>query len=158
MYVCKYIGTVCACLCVCVCAHVLQHVPCSKVCRSQKHSTCLPHVHLQPCILLNQDKPRQTKFDTWLSSHVTVSSMQLQCVPKCCGASCVRCWMRFAVKLEKKRKEKTTPFGVNLMRSQVVYRAAQGGEPCIDSSASQSRPLRMMQHVSFIHALIKVVV
>ncbi len=28
--------------------------------------------------------------------------------------------------LEKKRKEKTTPFGVNLMRSQVLYRAAQG--------------------------------
>ncbi len=27
---------------------------------------------------------------------------------------------------EKKRKEKTTPFGVNLMRSQVLYRAAQG--------------------------------
>jgi len=26
---------------------------------------------------------------------------------------------------EKKRKEKTTPFGVNLMRSQVLYRAAQ---------------------------------
>ena len=28
-------------------------------------------------------------------------------------------------KLEKKRKEKTTPFGVNLLRSQVLYRAAQ---------------------------------
>jgi hypothetical protein len=27
---------------------------------------------------------------------------------------------------EKIRKEKTTPFGVNLMRSQVLYRAAQG--------------------------------
>ncbi len=27
---------------------------------------------------------------------------------------------------EKKRKEKTTPFGVNFMRSQVLYRAAQG--------------------------------
>ena len=27
---------------------------------------------------------------------------------------------------EKKRKEKTTPFGVNLKRSQVLYRAAQG--------------------------------
>jgi len=27
---------------------------------------------------------------------------------------------------EKKRKEKTTPFGVNLMRSQVLYWAAQG--------------------------------
>ena len=26
---------------------------------------------------------------------------------------------------KRKRKEKTTPFGVNLMRSQVVYRAAQ---------------------------------
>ncbi len=26
---------------------------------------------------------------------------------------------------EKKRKEKTTPFGINLMRSQVLYRAAQ---------------------------------
>jgi hypothetical protein len=25
----------------------------------------------------------------------------------------------------EKRKEKTTPFGVNLMRSQVLYRAAQ---------------------------------
>ena len=25
----------------------------------------------------------------------------------------------------KKRKEKTTPFGVNLMRSQVLYQAAQ---------------------------------
>ena len=29
---------------------------------------------------------------------------------------------------ETKRKEKTTPFGVNLMRSQVLYRAAQKGE------------------------------
>ncbi len=28
--------------------------------------------------------------------------------------------------LEKTRKEKTTPFGVNLMRSPVLYRAAQG--------------------------------
>ena len=27
--------------------------------------------------------------------------------------------------VEKKRKEKTTPFGVNLMRSQVLYQAAQ---------------------------------
>ena len=26
---------------------------------------------------------------------------------------------------EKKRKEKTTPFGVNLMRSPVIYQAAQ---------------------------------
>ena len=26
----------------------------------------------------------------------------------------------------KKRKEKTTPFGVNLMRSQILYPAAQG--------------------------------
>jgi len=26
--------------------------------------------------------------------------------------------------LKKKRKEKTTPFGANLMRSQVLYRAA----------------------------------
>ena len=31
----------------------------------------------------------------------------------------------FCLRKEKKRKEKTTPFGVNLMRSQVVYRAAQ---------------------------------
>ena len=29
------------------------------------------------------------------------------------------------VSQEKKRKEKTTPFGVNLMRRQVLYRAAQ---------------------------------
>ena len=27
---------------------------------------------------------------------------------------------------ERKEKEKTTPFGINLMRSQVLYRAAQG--------------------------------
>ncbi len=27
--------------------------------------------------------------------------------------------------IKKKRKEKTTPFGVNLMRSQVLYQAAQ---------------------------------
>ena len=27
--------------------------------------------------------------------------------------------------MQKKRKEKTTPFGINLMRSQVLYRAAQ---------------------------------
>ncbi len=31
----------------------------------------------------------------------------------------------FHVEKEKKRREKTTPFGVNLMRSQVLYRAAQ---------------------------------
>ena len=29
------------------------------------------------------------------------------------------------VELEKKRNEKTTPFGVKLVRSQVLYRAAQ---------------------------------
>ena len=31
----------------------------------------------------------------------------------------------FPTCLEKKRKGKTTPFGVKLMRSQVLYRAAQ---------------------------------
>jgi len=31
-----------------------------------------------------------------------------------------------SIDLSCKRKEKTTPFGVNLMRSQVLYRAAQG--------------------------------
>ncbi len=31
-------------------------------------------------------------------------------------------WLR----REKNRKEKKTPFGVNLMRSQVLYRAVQG--------------------------------
>jgi len=29
--------------------------------------------------------------------------------------------------VEKKRKERTTPFGVSLTRSQVLYRAAQHG-------------------------------
>jgi len=29
---------------------------------------------------------------------------------------------------KRKEKEKTTPFGVNLMRSQVLYRAAQVNE------------------------------
>jgi hypothetical protein len=33
--------------------------------------------------------------------------------------------------LEKERKEKTTPYGVNLMRSQVLYRAAQHVKACI---------------------------
>ena len=32
---------------------------------------------------------------------------------------------RSVTPLEQKRKEKTTPFGVNLMRSQVLNRAAQ---------------------------------
>ena len=31
-----------------------------------------------------------------------------------------------AMRIEKNRKEKTTPFGVNLMRSPVKYLAAQG--------------------------------
>jgi len=31
--------------------------------------------------------------------------------------------------LEKKRKEKSTPFGVNLLRSPVLYRAAQSLKP-----------------------------
>ena len=34
--------------------------------------------------------------------------------------------VRFSRAAEKKRKETTTPFGVNFMRSQVIYRAAQG--------------------------------
>ncbi len=33
--------------------------------------------------------------------------------------------------MKRKRKEKTTPFGVILMRSQVLYRAAQA---CVDAS------------------------
>ncbi len=33
--------------------------------------------------------------------------------------------MRYALHERKKRKEKTTPFGVNSMRSQVLHRAAQ---------------------------------
>jgi len=32
--------------------------------------------------------------------------------------------MGTSIVIEKKRKEKTTPFGVNAMRSQVLYRAA----------------------------------
>ena len=32
--------------------------------------------------------------------------------------------------LEKERKEKTTPYGVNLMRSQVLYWAAQRVKAC----------------------------
>ena len=31
----------------------------------------------------------------------------------------------YVLAAEKHRKEKTTPFGVNLMRSQVLYKAAQ---------------------------------
>ncbi len=46
-------------------------------------------------------------------SPLTVTSLEHQ---QCMGS----CQL-----LEKKRKEKTTPFGVNLMRSQVLYRAAQ---------------------------------
>ncbi len=34
----------------------------------------------------------------------------------------------------QKRKEKTTPFGVNLMRSQVLYRAAQDTKVCMQTA------------------------
>ncbi len=45
----------------------------------------------------------------------------------------------FRASSEKKRKEKTTPFGVNLMRRQVLYRAAQlasSAEKAITSTAT----------------------
>ena len=40
----------------------------------------------------------------------------------------------------EKRKEKTTPFGVNLMRSQVLYRAAQEVIWIINSDESTVNP------------------
>ncbi len=45
-------------------------------------------------------------------------------LPQCVLASVTPGFLSFW-SAEKKRKEKTTPFGVNLMRSQVLYRAAQ---------------------------------
>ena len=39
------------------------------------------------------------------------------------------------------RKEKTTPYGVNLMRSQVLYRAAQGLKGIKFTSARPSVPV-----------------
>ncbi len=52
--------------------------------------------------------------------------------------------------VRKKRKEKTTPFGVNLMRSQVLYRAAQVllsqcWAACLPSFAAKIRILRWPQ-------------
>jgi len=44
---------------------------------------------------------------------------------------------------EKKRKENTTPFGVNLMRSQVLYRAAQVVRPYI-ASCRQPVPIAVL--------------
>ena len=48
------------------------------------------------------------------------------CVTECvmCPGITLNVWEPVAVG-GKKRKEKTTPFGVNLMRSPVLYRAAQ---------------------------------
>ena len=45
-------------------------------------------------------------------------------------ASCSRWGFELLSALEKKRQKETTPFGVNLTRSQVLYRAAQGPQ-CI---------------------------
>jgi len=44
------------------------------------------------------------------------------------------CYLRSPKRKEKKRKEKTTPFGVNLMRSQLLYRAAKVRSPKKGSS------------------------
>jgi len=48
-------------------------------------------------------------------------------------------------------KEKTTPFGVNLMRSQVLYRTAQVGFSThwvkISSEARQTAPLKVKQQI-----------
>ncbi len=43
---------------------------------------------------------------------------------ECCD-TCGNCTAFYLSQVSKERKEKTTPFGVNSMRSQVLYRAAQ---------------------------------
>ncbi len=48
-----------------------------------------------------------------------------------CGADLKVSHCTHLVCFKKKRKEKTTPFGINLMRSQVLYRAAQACLLCI---------------------------
>jgi hypothetical protein len=68
--------------------------------------------------------------------HHIFGTLQQHCTSQHCHAVCPECnvchttlsmhsLQQSAALAVKKRKEKTTPFGVNLMRSQVLYRAAQ---------------------------------
>jgi len=56
---------------------------------------------------------------------------------------------------KKKRKEKTTPFGVNLMRSQVLYRAAQSSNKNITAILAKQPNSRPNISASMAHLVIK---
>ena len=48
-----------------------------------------------------------------------------------------------------KRKEKTTPFGVNLMRSQVLYRAAQNAIRLADQNSNRGGNRLLIWRIHF---------
>ena len=82
-------------------AHVGEHV-------TRKVDVAAPPIGL--IIPLIQDQP--TSLD-----HLTVETKYVQ-----------RCVVAAGTRSGSERQDQTTPFGINLLRSQVLYRAAQAGQ------------------------------
>ncbi len=71
---------------------------------------------------------------SWLRSQLTAEHAANRPPLLSPEIPCVRYHAIYMLRKEKKRNEKTTPFDVNLMRSQVLYRAAQGFTCLIQSA------------------------
>jgi len=69
---------------------------------------------------------------------ITGSELQLPFQVYCCY-TCSACESSYTVSLScQEKKRSTTPFGVSLLRSQVLYRAAQGCHANTDAAAKSA--------------------
>ena len=86
-----------------------------------------PHHHSQMQLHPLTDRHKTQHADTQLTDKQTDEHMARKCSPDRCGT---RQSLTYADhERKKKRKETTTPFGVTLMRSRVLHRAAHETSP-----------------------------
>ena len=84
----------------------------------------------EPCVIVSNMSPPLHYFPNigpfWPLHSCHLNLSQLLKTEICCGSSASHLAQVVpSAKQKRKDKEKTTPFGVNLMRSQILYRAAQ---------------------------------
>ena len=95
--------------------HSFQHH--TNIVHSEQSKSAACVVWVDVYLLQTQFAVRSQNFKQCLSSCMS------NCVSKLPGSNGL--WHSSEKRKEKKGKEKTAPFGINLMRSQVLYRAAQ---------------------------------
>ena len=99
---------------------------CSPLCAGQRSSNAVQQSNRLSATASLQAAGMDTSDDAVLAPvYIAVACSQIAWRVGVIATFCHKCALPRMLSIEKKGKEKTTPFGINLMRSQALYWAAR---------------------------------